>query len=208
LIEFFFLNNILNDKIPFLLVNPKYNFSKRRDFFMVRLARHGVISWNKDKRTWSFEVPEHILTNEDFFKCPRPECKSMNLSFIVDDHLYFDSETNSLRCKAKIEDWYCMKCGNTINFENLSEITRSFFTNQFLKDLEILCENSVMMIVKVKGPKQYGFNLDNKKFEYRREESFKTRKCGNCKKKNLFDIINRDLGIYQCYRCGYINIEK
>jgi len=167
---------------------------------MVKLNQSGVLIWNLEEERFDDKVPEHINNNDEFLMCPHCLKDNSEITTFLSYSYGIDYDEG----KVYVKDFVCDTCLKNINFKDLTEITQNYYNNVFLRDLNVVYNNRVKMIIKNKKGKTIKAGAFKVKVGLNFNSETTTYICGNCKNKNSFNPMTE--GIYLCKECGYVNI--
>jgi len=154
------------------------------------------LSWNKKIQDWNLiNLKKYKKKFKDFWECPH--CNSNNLDFT----LYYREDLK----KFKSKDWICHECTRKINLNALSEETKNFINNLVLKELDLIYNNPVKIIVKNKKGKEVDLKVLGPQIGIKSGTESIDYICGICKNKNQFNVQDESKNIFQCLNCDFYN---
>ena len=155
------------------------------------------LQWNEKTQDWNLiNLKKFKKISKDFYKCPH--CNGGDLDFT----LYFREDLK----KFKTKDWICHDCGKKINLKALSEKTKDVINNLVLKELDLIYNNPIKLIVKNKKGIEVDVKVLGPQIGIKSQTESVDIICGNCTHKNHFKVQEKTKNIYQCLNCGFYNV--
>jgi len=126
-------------------------------------------------------------------------CGKNRLSWDLNVADYKDHNTTTI-------NWVCSACGKKIEFDQLSDITKDFFNNFYLAELNIIFNEKFKPHILNKGGNKLDIGVSQFHISGDINNQSYDIKCGNCQAKNNFKAwSDEESSLYQCMKCGRIN---